>query len=85
MQGILIIVVWTIVVITAIAGYFVWENAKKLTSTTYGSGNMSEYNKDVVNRYGYLRIITIFILIGLFVIAVVSFLEASETQNYFKF
>ena len=81
MQGILIIVVWSIVIITAVAGYFVWERSKELIVKE----KLSEHNKDIINRYGYLRLITLFILLGLFVIAVVSLLEATETQNYFKF
>ena len=81
MQGILIIVVWAIVIITAIAGYFVWERSRELVVEE----NKSENNKDVINRYGYLRLISLFIIIGLLTIAVISFLEASESQNYFKF
>ena len=81
MQGILIIVLWAVAVITSIAGYFVWENSKKLEV----QGKMSKNNKDIINKYGYLRLITLFVLISLFVIAVVSLLEATETQNYFKF
>ena len=81
MQGILIIVVWAVVIITAIAGYFVWERSREMVVKE----NKSENNKDVINRYGYLRIMTLFIIIGLFAIAVISFLEATETQNYFKF
>ena len=81
MQGILIIVLWAVAVITSIAGYFVWENSKKLEV----QGKMSKNNKDIIHKYGYLRLITLFVLISLFVIAVVSLLEATETQNYFKF
>lgn len=81
MQGILIIVVWAVVIITAIAGYFVWERSRELVAKE----NKSENNKDVINRYGYLRLISLFIIIGLFTIAVISFLEASDSQNYFKF
>ena len=81
MKGILIIVVWAIVVITAIAGYFVWER----TRTMVVKENKRENDKDVINRYGYLRIISVFVLIGLFTIAVVSFLEATDTVNYLKF
>jgi len=81
MKGILIIVVWAIVVITTIAGYFVWERAR----TMVVKENKRENDKDVINRYGYLRIISVFVLIGLFIIAIVSFLEATDTGNYLKF
>jgi len=81
MKGILIIVVWVVVVLTAIAGYLVWEK----TRTMVIKNKTNENNKDVVNRYGYLRVITIFILIGLFVISVISLLEATDSTNYFKF
>lgn len=81
MEGILIIVIWILVILTTIAGYFIWEKSRKLVVMD----KMSENNKDVINRYGYLRIMSIFVLIGLLIITIISFLEATESANYFKF
>ena len=81
MEGILVIVLWCVVILTSIAGYLIWDKIKVLKSEE----GMKETNRQIVNRYGYLRLITLFVLIGLFVIAVVSLLEATKSANYFKF
>jgi len=81
MEGILILVLWIITILLLIGTYIRSEHVKKMVE----NDGMSEKDNDVKNHYGSLRIMTFFAVVALVVIIALSFLEASETENYFKF
>ena len=81
MEGILIIAVWAVVIITAIIGFYQWYKIRNLVK----DNNISENTQKIKNEYGYIKIILSFILLGLFVIFIVSILEATQSGGYFNF
>lgn len=81
MEGILVIVLWCVVIVASIGAFIIWNGISVLKLDE----GMREENPEIINRYGRLRLITIFILAGLLTIAAVSLLEATNSANYFKF
>ena len=81
MEGILIIVLWAVVIITATVAFYQWYKIKKLVNVD----NQNENTMKIKHEYGYLKIILFFILLTLFVISIVSILESTHSTDYFNF